>query len=349
MYRECGLNGIRWPEKTMSMMKAAEADSCEAFLRDLPAHGIFDSECTFTDAEKLYAASFFGMEDPVPDRIISPEELRDIVLRNYPVELMLLSSAEHELLLKLIFFGGKMILSNDNDLIAASYLAARLWITTVLSASGDIEINIPKQLLATAVLVLSSDKYKQCRDLITGIDDSIERTLYLYGYMQVGGPLNHIRHAITELAVSPDERFLYRFFRASYHYTFSPDGIMLLVHPGLAHINYRDPGFIFRGDAMVETDEDSLRSIINELEPQEQPLYDQMSDVLNNCIRPEISAEDAVEDLIMLAKQDVSESEMKQVLSDLVSGVPTVEMKIALHNIHERIPRWVSLSSSRLQ
>lgn len=349
MYRECGLKRISWTEKTMSMMKAEETDACEAFLKGLPVHGIFDAECTFSDAEKLYAASFFAMEKPVPDSIITPEVLRNEILRTLPMELLLLSPPEHELLLKLIFFGGKMKLMNDGDIDAAASLSARLWIKA--SSAGDrIEITMPRQLLTTAVLVLAGDKYKECRNLISSVDDSINRTLYLYGFMQVNGPFNHLRNAVREITDSvPEDRSLYRFFRTSYEYTFSPDGIMLLVHPGLACIDFNDPAFPLRNDAMVETDEESLRAVITQLEPQEQPLYDQMNAVLNGYVRPEIPTEDAVEDLIMLAKQNVPESEMKKVLDDLISGIPASDMKVALHNIHERTPRWILLSSSRLQ
>lgn len=349
MYRECGLNGFRWTEKTMSMMKASETDSCEVFLRNLPDHGIFDSECTFSDAEKLYAASFFGMEEPSPDWIVSPEELRNRVLKDFPAELLLLSPAEHELLLKLIFFSGKMKLINDDDIISAASLAARLWIITVSDSEEDIEIRLPKQLITTAVIVLSGDKYRECRDAINGIDDSVNRTLYLYGFMQVFGPMLHLKQSVSGIASCPEDRLLIRFFRASYNYTYSPDGIMLLLHPGLAAIDYSGSDFSTRKDAMVETDEDSLRAIIAELEPQEQPLYDQMSASLRGYVRPELSTEDAVEDLIMLAKQNVAFPEMKQVLSNLISGIPRQDMESTLRNIQERIPRWILLSTSRIQ
>lgn len=349
MYRECGLTGIRWTEKTMSMMKSTETDSCESFLRDLPVHGIFDSDCSFSDAEKLYAASFFGLEKPVPDSIITPDELRNLVLKDFPSELFLISQAEHELLLKLIFFGGTMKLMSDDDFIAAAGFSSRLWIRAVSASDGTVEITMSKQLLTTAVLVLAGDKYRDCRELISEVDDSINRTLYLYGFMQVNGPLNHLKQVLSPVCGSVKVHLLKRFFRSSYNYTFSPDGTMLLIHPGLARIDFDASDYSLKNDAMVETDEDSLRAVISELEPQEQPLYDQMNAVVRNLVRPEIQAEDAVEDLIMLAKQNVSESEMLQVLSDLVSGIPSDAMKINLHNIHERIPRWIFLSSSRLQ
>lgn len=348
MYRECGLKRIRWTEKTMSMMRGANTDSCESFLRDLPPHGVFDSECTFTDAERLYAASFFATEDPVPDSIVSPEFLREAVLTNFPAELFLLSPGEHELLLKLIFFGGKMALLNDDDIDSAAGLLSRLWISVAFS--GDrLEITMPRQLMTTAVLVMTGDKYKACRELIGDVDSSIERTLYLYGFMQVNGPFNHLKRSLIPICGTPDDRILRRFFRISYDYTYSPDGTMLLIHPGLVRIDFEEAGFPSRNDAMVDIDEDSLRSVIEQLGPQEQPLYDQMTSALTGHVRPELTTDDAVRDLIILAKQNVSESDMNSVLSALVSGIADPDMKIALHNMHERIPRWVSLTASRLQ
>ena len=85
---------------------------------------------------------------------------------------------------------------------------------------------------------------------------------------------------------------------------------------------------------------------INDLES---PLYDRMLSLLIDVTRPEISPEDAAEDLMILAKQEVPFSDMIEVLSSQIICQPTVEMRTALRDLSDRIPRWLSLSTSRVQ
>ena len=59
--------------------------------------------------------------------------------------------------------------------------------------------------------------------------------------------------------------------------------------------------------------------------------------------------EDAVEDLIILAKQDVPFTDMKEVLSSMLVSLPTSDMLKALQDLSDRIPRWIWFSSSRVQ
>ena len=81
----------------------------------------------------------------------------------------------------------------------------------------------------------------------------------------------------------------------------------------------------------------------------ESPLYDRMLSVLDGAVRPEISPEDAVEDLIILAKQGVPLNDMKEVLSSMLVSYPTREMLASLESLSGQIPRWLYFSSSQVQ
>ena len=94
---------------------------------------------------------------------------------------------------------------------------------------------------------------------------------------------------------------------------------------------------------------ESLREASDSIGDLESPLYEQMLFSVADAVRPEITPEDAVEDLIILAKQDVSYSDMKEVLSALLVSLPTPEMLKALRDLSDRIPRWIWFSSSRVQ
>ena len=65
--------------------------------------------------------------------------------------------------------------------------------------------------------------------------------------------------------------------------------------------------------------------------------------------RPEASAEETVEDLILLAKQGAPVQEMREVLSSRIICLPTAEMVSVLTEFHDRVPKWFSLNMARVQ
>ena len=81
----------------------------------------------------------------------------------------------------------------------------------------------------------------------------------------------------------------------------------------------------------------------------EEPLCVRMEGLLNGALRPELTVEDAVQDLMLLAKQNVSMKDMEAVLGSQLIQQPTPEMLMALRSIHDLTPRWLSLSASQVQ
>ena len=71
--------------------------------------------------------------------------------------------------------------------------------------------------------------------------------------------------------------------------------------------------------------------------------------LLLDVTRPEITPEDAVEDLIILAKQEVPYADMEEVLSSLLICQVTPDMRRALRELSNRVPRWLTLGTSRVQ
>ena len=120
-------------------------------------------------------------------------------------------------------------------------------------------------------------------------------------------------------------------------------GRLLLIHPGLAEpermMDY----------ACADLDLRMLSSASDSVGDLESPLYEQMLSLLLDVTRPEISPEDAVEDLIILAKQEVPCADMEEVLSSLLICQVTPEMRRALRELSSRVPRWLTLGTSRVQ
>ena len=134
-----------------------------------------------------------------------------------------------------------------------------------------------------------------------------------------------------------------RFLLAGYDYVYDRGGSLLLIHPGLA-----DPEKMM-GITASEMNPEALSKASDSISDLESPLYERMLGLLINVTRPEITPEDAVEDLIILAKQEVPWKDMVEVLSSLLICQPTPEMRSALKELSDRVPRWLSLSTSRVQ
>lgn len=350
MFREINYRHLHWSQKTFTAIRTSEADLYEKRLRALPNTDVFDDSCSVTDAEKLFAASFFAVEENVADTLLTAEDIRKKVLRHFPSELSLCSVPEHEMLVRLIFTGGSTSLKTDQDICTAWSLARRLWIRIEPAAEDEnLRITLPPRILTTAVIILAGDTHRDVRSCVETVDDSVSRTLYLYGFMQVSGPMGHLKQLVYSLMPDIPNYIYDRFFQSSFTCFIGHSGNFLLLHPALAE----PESFIVPGDpmedAVVNMDPDSIQSVNQQLEAQEQPLYDQLFGLIHNACRPELPPEDAVEDLILLSKQNVPYSGLTEALNNMLAGIASGDMLLALRNIHERIPRWISMSSARLQ
>lgn len=332
----------------MSVLRADLLDACEKDLAGFPSRCLFDPECTNVDAEALYELSFFAEEDRrAAGRKLRPalhtvEELRNRVLHLFVQETALLSVEEHDLLIRAVLFGGRTPLTDWNELLPARGLVRRLWCRVENHGNGSFLV-MPHQLCASALLLLAGDEHKQVRDLVESVHDSIENTLYLLGASQSAGPARHLASLLKGTCADGCPELIERFLLVGYDYVYDRGGQMLLIHPGLA-----DPERMM-GMPAEELNPEALSKASDSIGDLENPLYERMFGLLLDVTRPEISPEDATEDLIILAKQEVPYPDMLEVLSSLLICRPTAEMRAALRDLSDRIPRWMNLSTSRVQ
>ncbi len=348
MLRNGNTRPLSWADKTMSVMRADLLEACEKDLAGLPSHCLFDPDCTDVFAETFYEFSFFAEEDrraaggkPVPV-LHTIEQLRSRVLHQYAQEAALLSVEEHDLLVRAVLFGGRTPLTDWNDLLPARGLARRLWCRVESQGSASVLV-MPHQLCASALLLLASESHKKVRELVEQVHENIDNTLYLLGAVQASGPARHMESLLKDTFVAGQRALFERFLLVGYDYVYDRSGRLLLIHPGLAEpermMDY----------ACADLDLRMLSSASDSVGDLESPLYEQMLSLLLDVTRPEISPEDAVEDLIILAKQEVPCADMEEVLSSLLICQVTPEMRRALRELSSRVPRWLTLGTSRVQ
>ena len=339
-----------WADKTMSVLRANQLEACEKDLAGLPFRCLFDADCTDADAESFYQLSYFPREDRNSRDITlhTVEQLRVRVLSSFAPELALLSPEEHDLMVRLVLFGGRLVLQDWEDLIPARSMVRRLWCRTALE-DGVRVLCMPHQLCASALLLLAGDGHKKIRDAVETVQDSIDQSLYLMGMVQASGPQLHLQSLLKNTYAENRPELIERMLFSGWDYIFDSRGRLILIHPGLADPEGMLLSLPAASGASREMSPDALRNASDSISDLESPLYEQMLFSLADAVRPEISPEDAVEDLIILAKQDVPFADMKEVLSSLLVSLPTGEMLKALQNLSARIPRWIWFSSSRVQ
>ena len=348
MLRNGNTRPLHWADKTMSVLRADLLEACEKDLAGLPSHCLFEPDCSDVDAESLYELSFFPGEDrttsgkrPVPV-LHTVEQLRSRVLHQLAQEAALLSVEEHDLLVRAVLFGGRTPLTDWNELLPARGLARRLWCRVEIQGNSSVLI-LPRQLSASILLLLASDSHKKVRELVEQVHENIENTLYLAGAAQAAGPARHMASLLKDTFVAGQDNLIRRFLLVGYDYVYDRTGQLLLIHPGLA-----EPERMM-DHACMDLDLRILSSASDSISDLESPLYERMLGLLMDVTRPEITPEDAVEDLIILAKQEVPYADMEEVLSSLLICQVTPEMREALKELCNRVPRWLTLETGRLQ
>ena len=350
MYTQSSSSPDSWTDKTMSILRANQLEACEKDLAGLPFRCLFDGDCNDTDAEVFYNMSFFPREDRKAGActLHTVEELRVRVLSAFAPELALLSPEEHDLMVRLVLFGGKLALQEWDEIIPARGLVRRLWCRT-REEGGVRVLCMPHQLCASALLLLAGEGHKKIRDSVEDVFESIDSSLYLMGMMQAAGPALHLQALLKDTYAENRADLIGRMLLSGCDHLYDRDGRLILIHPGLADPDQMLHQLPVASAACQEMNPQSLRIASDSLNDLESPLYERMLFTIQGAVRPELNPEDVVEDLIILAKQDVPYEKMEEVLSSVLVSLPAAEMLKALQDLSARIPRWIWFSSSRVQ
>ena len=345
MLRKSTIRPLPWTDKTMSVLRSDLLEACGKDLAGLPSHCLFDEECTEEEAMLLFEFSYQAEEERRRAgrkrgslTLHSREELRDSVLRNMRSETELLSVAEHELAVKAMIFRGYVPLSDWEDLVPARSLARRLW-ARVEKAGDQYILHFPMELCTGLLLIMAGDGHKQIRETIGQFNDDLENTLYLLGSVRASVQARRLAALLADQIPEPDPVLLNRFLMAGYDYVYDSAGSLILIHPGVAEPDR------MADHAPPEMASDLLADVSDSTMDFESPVYSRMLSLLTDAVRPEIDLEDAVEDLILLVKQNIPWKDLREVFSSMLMCVPTPEMISALKELYDRVPRWNNLSS----
>lgn len=347
MLRETNIHTLTWADKTMSVLKERQLEACENRLNQLPSFGLFDG-CDDAKVEELWQCSYDAQEHPAPERLHTTRQLQCQVLLSLPMEAALLSVEEHMLLERLIVLDGQAELMEWEETRGAEGLVRRLW-CTLERREDTYAVRLPRELLFPLTAILASEAHSELRERLLRFESAIRGLLYIGGLLHYAEPLYHLKNDVLRELKGFGEHLLLRYLRNTFDYCYDERGDMLLLHPGLAEPERMIGCGMVMTHASFELDEATLLGAMDGILPEERSLFDRMYGLLCGAVRPEITEEEAVEDLRMLAKQGVSLREMNEVLSSLLTVQPTPAMVEGVRQIHRHTPRWGTMSSGQVQ
>ena len=345
MLREASaLRDTDWAEKTMSVLREKQYEACERRLSAYPPINLFAPEATDTQAQTLLECSYYQYE-PGNEGLTTLKTLRRRVLRQLPLEALYLSRGESELLERLLIADGRYTSDNWDVIDAAEALAQRLWCS--FSDEGEEwTLQLAPPLMDPLLKAFNDPMYEKAKARLFRFNATIHGLLYITGFLHSDQPLLFFMKDVIQRSDGLARNIAYRYMKASFEYVADGDRDLLLMHPGLADPKRLISSMKLSGEITLSLSEDSLAGGMNGMLPEEESLHARMRAALEGATRPEWDAEDAAEDLRLLAKQGVALKEMDAVMASMVCVLPTVEMKGALKNLYDCTPHWIGMTAN---
>lgn len=335
-----------WCDKTMSVLQEKQLEACQERLMRCPDVNLFDA-ATEEEARQLFAFSFYAHE--MHGRFPGKEKLQKKVLSFLPYEVCMLSREEDALLKRMLVQDHQVVLSQWQEISAAEALVQRLWCTLKINEDDTATLHLHPSLAQGMMDVLLSDQYARAQQALFSFSATLHSLLYLSGFLHATVPAAHFCNSILDLvAMEHTETFIDRYLRATFDYTQTDSGEMLLLHPGLADPTHLLHGLTGLSPFGVHLTEEMMLGGMNGILPEEVASTETMRGMLVGAIRPEFDEEEALEDLRMMAKQGATLDEMKEVLESMLCVIPTPSMLSALSQLHVQTVRWMGVRSAVL-
>ena len=342
MLRESRNSSLHWADKTWSVLHARQLEASEDKLYDWPVYNLFEN-CDDLHAESLWEISFMREERPLISALHTCQELRDQVLQLLPDEAVLLSPDELKLVERMVFGDGTAELLVLEDSVAAEPLIRRLWCSMEWADEDRAYLHMPQALVTRLQPVMSSPRFEDQVASIFALGATIHAILYLDGGLAACDVLPQLRSSLPDrLSAESFAVLSRRWLKTSFDYIWR-NRQMILIHPGLAEA---DSLVLQQGQPdLGQLSPEKVLGAAQGLLPEENPLFDQLTRLITNAVRPELTPEEAAADLMILAKQGVPIQAMREVLATLLTVQPTPAMLDTVAQLSMQIPRWPGFGS----
>ncbi|MBR5108886.1 MAG: hypothetical protein IK099_01725 [Clostridia bacterium] len=340
MFRTSTSRVEHWCDKTMSVMRERQLEACQDRLYRYPAQGLFGKLCA-DEIRDLFHLSFYARE--IKTCVPGQAELQSLVLKRAEMEACYLSPREDDLIKRILMGGGEAFLNDWDEISAAEALISRLWCTLQILDEDAARVCLAPELTAPITKAMLSEEYAETRKRLFSFDATLHSLLYLSGFLHASVPLTHFYQAMSKNDDEVTPVLISRYLRAAFDYTQTPEGEILLLHPGLADPEHLLSTLSKMPPAEVAITREMMLGGLNGLLPEEVASCETMRGALTGAIRPEYDEEEALEDLRMMAKQGASLGEMREVMESMLCVLPTPRMVQALGQLHLQTVRWIGM------
>lgn len=330
-----------WSDKTMSVMRERQLEACQDRLYRCPANGIFDELCE-DEVRTLYTFSYYAKE--LRRKMPSQEELREMVLKNVTLEACYLSPGEDNLIKRILRGGGEAYLDDWDEISAAEALISRLWCSLQIEDEDYARLTLAPELAEPITQAMLAPQYTRIREQLFAFDATLHSLLYLSGFLHASVPLTQFLLQKKKKSDGATSRMIGRYLRAAFDYTETPDGEMLLLHPGLADPEHLLSSLSKLPPIEIQLTREMMLGGMNGILAEEVASCEAMRGVLVGAVRPEYDEEEVLEDLRMMAKQGASIAEMREVLESMLCVLPTPRMLNTLRQLHLHTVRWMGMA-----
>lgn len=330
----------------MSVLQEKQLEACQERLMRCPQINIFDA-VSDEEAKKLFQFSFYAQE--MHHRFPGTKKLQEKILSFLPYEVCMLSLEEDALLKRMLAQDNQVPLSQWPDISAAEALVQRLWCTLKIHDDETASLHLHPSLAEPLTEAMLSDRYNTVRRMLFSFSATLHSLLYLSGFLHATVPAGHFCNSVLNMAaMDHTETFIDRYLRATFDYTQTENGEMLLLHPGLADPSHLLHGLTSLSPFGIHLTEEMMLGGMNGILPEEVASTENMRGMLQGAVRPDMGEEEALEDLRMMAKQGASYAEMKEVLESMLCVLPTPSLLSALNQLHLQTVRWMGIRSAVL-
>lgn len=338
MRRNFDMTRLDWPHKTLTMLEYAQREASGKALDAMPEISLFDERLTDADAETWWARAPMAPEGPKTAQLHTLDSLRNQVMEQMPADMIFMSYNEERLTHRLLSGCGSCILY-DYELPEAEILANRLWCYTE-KKNGVRTLRMPDILAPMHLLLPMSEEYRKQRKMVLDLDDSILDTLHVSGLLLVDDIFLGNAMEYLEDPALKDLGSLMRHLKTTFSWTEDRDHRLFLIHDGMA-----EPEKILRTltSHSLLTPED-LDAAIEYQDSVENPLAERLFGDLVPGIRPDTDPHAVMEDMILLAQQNVPLQDMEAVIASVMSVRPSASLLKTVRLIWEQTPRWLCLA-----
>ncbi|GHU72116.1 hypothetical protein AGMMS49992_07390 [Clostridia bacterium] len=341
MRRYLDFEGLHLKDQTASAMRAARYALCEKLFASQPPPmaGVLDT-WSAEALEPLLALNWYDVPS-APTMLQRRNRARRMMRETLQDDTDCLAPNEHALLERILTLGGVATLSNAEDFDAALALRNRLW-CDLGGIDGLPAARLDPTLEEPIRNAMGRFDHLQIRLKIFTFDAMIHAMLYAAGFMD--DQLPRERFCVDVLEADPREpganRLARNFCEAAYDCVLMSN-CCLLLHEALALPETLVANMAMRGADVPPMTPAQMLGCMNELLPEERGAIHTLKHTLRYALRPDITVDEAAEDLKLLTKQGVGLEALQAVTRDMLCVMPTPAIDFALQGLVAHTPRWL--------